>query len=347
MSLHNIHHSLFTNQIKSSLDESIESGLKFLHKNQMLHGEFKTYASFDPAMQKDRHYVSTTYITTFVLYSLGFIVHPLVDIMKQSALGFLREEMEFPGVWRFFSVDRNMKISGGKFVKYSEVGIIPDLDDTACASYCLKKNGIPFGSNTHVFMANRDCRGLFFTWLMDYPKRAEHTETTPYMVPEKNDICVGVNANILLYLGEDKYTSNSCTHINSIISNGKEAENIPYFPGRLSLYYLVSRAYYNGSTSLGQSCENIMGKINMHSCKDGSYGSILSTAYVVCTLLNFNHHDERIHMSAKYIIDSQDDDGSWKMERFCDGSPRYYGSRELTTSICLEALARYERRYSE
>lgn len=329
---------------KQLFERCISSGLNFLHKNQLPHGEFKTYISPDIKMEENYRYVSTTYITSFIIYSLSFVKSRFVKDMTNKSLNFFIEEMEFPGIWRYFGVNRNVKLSGGKISEYTPIGVVPDLDDTACISYCLKKNNISFYDNLEVFLNNRNENGLFYTWLMDYPKRKEYSEEIVYLFPKSNDICCGVNSNILLYLGQNENTNIVCEYINDIISNDLEENNIPYFPGRLALYYILSRAYFNRIHSLKKSRDLILNKIIPMQLEDGSFGSVLSTAFAVCTFINFNFLNDSIQKALEFIITKQRKDGSWLRERFCDGGIYYYGSEELTTAICLEALSRFKEK---
>ncbi len=327
--------------MRERLQDSIKKGVEYLYKNQMLHGEFKTYISPDTNMKEKLQYVSTTYITTFVLYSLSFIDSPLIDKIKTRAAQFLLEEMEEGGIWRFFTTNRNIKLSGGRLEYYTQIGIVPDLDDTAVISYCLKKNSVDIPDNLKVFLNNRNEAGLFYTWLMDVPKRAEYIENMPYMNPSKNDICSGVSANVLLYLGENEYTRPVCDYLNKLIIEDKLNSSYVYFPNSFVIYYLISRAYFNGAKGLEDSkVAAIEGLIDFLDREKHAL-SPLNTAYVACSLLNYGVSYKALENAVVYILESQDNSGYWDKERFCDGGSFYYGSEELTTALCMEALSRY------
>ena len=73
-----------------ALDRAITRGITFLHRNQLPHGEFKTYASSDQRMETDCRYDSSPFVTSLVLYAIGFLQHPKVREMTERGLDFLR-----------------------------------------------------------------------------------------------------------------------------------------------------------------------------------------------------------------------------------------------------------------
>ncbi|MFZ5352252.1 MAG: hypothetical protein ACOZCL_05945 [Bacillota bacterium] len=327
--------------MEKRLRESIDKGIDFLYKNQMLHGEFKTFISPDTHMKQNNRFVSTTYITTFVLYSLSFIKDSRIDKMAEKAAQFLLEEMEQPGIWRFFTVNRHARLSGGGLEYYTPLGIVPDLDVVAVVSYFLKNNEIEIPDNVKVFLDNRDEQGLYYTWLMDVPRREEYTDKTQYLLPRENDICSGVNTNILFYLGENKYTRPVCDYLNKLIIEDRVDGSYVYFPNSFTIYYLISRAYCRGAAALEQSRDKAVEKI-LEMLEADSTMSPLKTAYAICILQNYGIHGSIVEKAVRYLMDCQQADGSWSMETFYIGGNYFYGSEEFTTAICLEALSRYK-----
>jgi hypothetical protein len=80
--------------------------------------------------------------------------------------------------------------------------------------------------------------------------------------------------------------------------------------------------------------------------EDGSLGDELATAFGVCTMLNFEvPPDSSMGAAVAYLVCRQRVTGSWPISAFYaarkDGV--WWGSEEMTTAICLEALARYQR----
>ena len=82
-------------------------------------------------------------------------------------------------------------------------------------------------------------------------------------------------------------------------------------------------------------------KILQLSKDDGSFGDELATACAVCSLANFEYDGvARLADAVRYLEEQQRANGSWRrVAMFCQPG-RYYGSEELTTALCLEALTR-------
>ena len=300
------------------LAQSVSAGINFLHQSQLPYGEFKTYACSNEEMTSDCHFDSSPFVTTFVLYSLSFGDDPRIKEMTDSAIQFFLDEMDSRGLWKYWT-SRN------------ERNIVPDLDDTACVSHVLMSHGIPFRSNADLILANRDGQGKFYTWIQE-PNR-------------KNDIDCVVNANVLLYLGENQGTGDTCQYLNSVVSGGLEDRCSPYYPDKISFYYMLSRAYFNGVSCLGASRDSVVERVILMQQDNGSFGDEFSTALAIGTLLNLHDHNPRVSKAIEYLLDKQTKDGSWSRSLFFVGpapSPYlYFGSEELTTALCIEALSRY------
>lgn len=322
------------------VETSILKSISYLYQNQLHYGEFRSYISPLKDMEGNCQLFlgSSPYITTFILYSISFVEHPKIKEMTQKALGFFLEEMKAPGIWQFFTTNRKLFYFKGAFVR-GQGGIMPDLDDTACVSYSLARNNIPFDSNIEIILGNRNERGFFYTWLMG-DEWKDGKDATAYTVPPTNDICCGVNANVLLYLGENEDTKAVVQYLNDVVLSNKEESCSIYFPDKLTVYYLLSRAYFNGISSLKKSRDSIVSKILAIQKDNGSFGDALATALAVCTLLNFQHFDLSIYEAIKFLISAQAENGSWPKSSFFISTCSHYGSEELTTAICIEALER-------
>jgi hypothetical protein len=132
------------------------------------------------------------------------------------------------------------------------------------------------------------------------------------------------------------------------------------------VWYLFSRAYDHGVRCLAPMAEVAERDARERRQPDGSFGSAMSTAVAISTLLNFGVPAHSLEVSVAFLVDQQAKDGSWPRAAFYFGDtyrsvttlhmfgserdlpspsdPRYYfGSEELTTALCLEALARYQR----
>src|SRR5215210_6280733 len=292
---------------------SIRRGLRFLHDNQLPYGEFRTYAS--PSMNmKATFFDSSIFATTYVLYSIARIDSPRVTIMTNQAISFLTEEMYGPGLFQYFTSNNTRSIDF-------------DLDDTACASVALQRSR-PFligGHNIRYFIENRNEDGLFYTWVGG--------------AASANDIDSVVNANVVLYLGDRDETKSVCRYLVDTIKSDHESNSYRHYVANMALYYAVSRAYAHGTPSLSGAQEAIIEKILQSSKADGSFGNELTTACAVCSLANFDYDgDIRLRDAALYLERQQRADGSWRRVAMFRGSSLYFGSEELTTALCLEAL---------
>jgi hypothetical protein len=296
---------------------AVRRGLRFLHDNQLPYGEFRTYAS--PSIDMRRTFFdSSIFATTFVLHSVARIDHPYVAAITNKAISFLAEEMCGLGLFQYFT-SKNVR------------SIDFDLDCTACASVALQRTH-PFitrGYNVRYFVENRNEAGLFYTWVGN--------------AASTNSVDSVVNANVVLYLGDREETRSACRYLVDTIKSGHESESHQYYLDNVALYYAVSRAYARGASSLGEAREAVIEKILRSSKDDGSFGNELTTACAVCSLANFEYDGvTRLRDGATYLEGQQGADGSWRrapmwMAVF-RGSRLYFGSEELTTALCLEAL---------
>jgi len=296
------------------VDISINKAIDFLYKNQLEYGEFKTYLCLDKNM-KDCNFDSSPFTTTFVLYALNDLKNEKAKHITEKAINFLLEEQEKGGIWRYWSSRNTKKIA-------------PDLDDISTISFILKINNINFDNNYKLIRNNINENGLFFTWISP-----EH----------ENDIDCVVNANILMYLGENNPFV--CSYINEAIKLNKSCSI--YYSSRLSLLYMVSRAFENDITCFGENRDIIINYILDCQNQDGSFGNEIETALALNALLNFDYFWKEVEQGIVDLLEKQLEDGSWERNpTFCRGMNLsdlgpYFGSEELTTALALEALRKY------
>ena len=315
-------------------------GLHFLHRSQLPYGEFRTYASPDPAMARDCRFDSSPFVTSIVAHSLGFVDHPLAREMIAKAVGFLRSEMEGPGLWRYWS-SRNPR--------HRELEL--DVDDTCCVAHVLQQNGCEFPPNEAVLLANRDPEGLFYTYFA--PRTGSPPEVLAALGPLANaatiirlaaagmlhEIDPVVQANALLYLGESEETRPVVEYLIGLVQRGEEAGASRYYPDPLAFYYMVSRAYNEGCEGLGAVREEVVARVQER-C-ERRYGSALATALAACTLLDFGELSVPLDNAVDGLRAMQREDGSWPRSAFYTDAIAYYGSEELTTGLCIKALVRW------
>ncbi len=333
---------IFTGLGGGQLEHSISAAIDFLYHSQLPHGEFKTYASPDQEMGEQCDFDSSPFVTSLVVYSIGLVGSPEVQEMTARALDFLQAEMEGPGLWRYWS----SRSERHKLLP-------PDLDDTCCISFILKRNHRPVPSNRAILLANRNREGVFHTWLLPRPTSPSRPEDeVDYAVNREavllvslsgmvDDIDCVANANALLYLGDSDDTRGVVDYLVDIVHNEKEDGCSNFYPDRLSLYYMLSRAYCDGVLSLEGVRVPVTDRVVRAQGKDGSFGNELLTALAICTLLNFNSPTSAIHEAVEYVLNAQREDGSWPRIPMFLGPAPYYGSEDLTTALCVEALAKH------
>jgi hypothetical protein len=299
---------------------AIERAVGFLVRRQLPHGEFATFQHFDPRLLDAGAFDSSPFVTTFVLHALDFVSGPAVDGLRDKAKAFLRQEMEAPGVWRYWSSRNDKRID-------------PDVDDTSCASFALRGDE-GLNGNVPALLANRHESGLFLTWLRP-PTR-------------NNDLDAVVNANVLLYLGERPETLAARDLVIEEILQGRDTRASSYYVHPLSLHHAVARAYEHGVKGFAVCRDAAVARCRQALADDAGP---MTLAMALCTLLAHGvapGPDE--HRAVDALLAMQSSEGGWEREAFYAGpeppTPHavYWGSEELTTALCLEALARMEGR---
>ena len=325
----------YSNQLKVSVNK----GLDFLLKNQLDYGEFKTeicnrYKDSFERVVEEWTFDSSPFATALILYSLNFIEgDERVQKLREQGLKFLIDEMEEGGLWRYWS-SKNEK----------HRMIPPDLDVICCISHILKINNIAFPENTEIILNNRNRNDIFNTWLLSVDGKKGLYSNDSWIINQEDDICCLVNSNVLLYLGEIKETEKVVEYLIRVILQETEITSTPFYNNELSFYYMLSRAYYNGSFSFKIVKQIIINKILNMQKSDGSFGNELLTSLAICSLLNYGYYSPDFCKAIAFLIKTQQSDGSWRRIPLYGGhaDKAIYGSAELTTAFCLEALARYE-----
>ena len=331
---------------------STRRAVSYLLASQLADGEFQTEFCYDRRQTEDGHIVedlmfdSSPFVTSIVLDSLQHAnaLDPKIEEATRKGVKFLRSEMDPGGLWRYWTR------------KNPKRGIIPpDLDDTSCISYLLRSQGVSIPSNGWLFYDSRDKRGAFYTWLYkaDSPRKwllylktggKAFTYTKElWQWTKGDDVCAVVNANVLTYLGETEGTRKAIDYLLGIFRDGTEDKEIVFYAHPMSLYYFASRALSKGVKALMPAKSAMLQRILSQQRPDGSFGDELLTGLAVCALMNLEERPERLDQAVQYLLSTQRDDGSWKRIPMYGGppTPTTFGSADLTTGICLEALARF------
>lgn len=328
---------------------ALGGGVSFLRKRQLPTGEFRSYNFTIGPPRGRRVQDSTPFVTCQIAYSLGFVDSPPMQEVRERAVSFLQAAMEPPGVWRYWS-------PGHPYHK----SIPADLDDTSCVSHLLASTGRGAPDNRGLLLANRDATGRFYTWVRprrsaggnlmywafcarDLRRAAHYRAFWKMTEAEPDDVDAGVNANVLLYLGESESTLGAVDLVTDVVEQGGEDDCDKWYRDRAAVYYLYSRAAFHSVPSLRRLGGVVVERVLARQHADGSFGNALETALGACTLINLGAEASGLDRAIAALIDLQSADGSWPCEPYYYGGPKRHnawGSEELTTALCVEALCR-------
>lgn len=338
----------------SGLGMAIDKGIGFLSEHQFHHGEFCTYIGEGTYLEKWCIPDSTTFSTAAICTSLlPLSDDPDVGKIFQKAAGFLKYHMMRGGAWNYFTTWHKL------------FPLCPaDIDCTAVISYFLEKTGHAFPDNRALILANRNTRGLFYTWFtfrlrdaIHLRKAATHWKllARECMHPlgsllfwlkstcSKSDVDAVVNANVALYLGDDARTAPAIRHLIRVIREGRETVSDKWYRNPLEVYYAISRVYAGGAHALEAIRELITARILDMARPDGCIGdSAADTAMAMIALMHLGYQGSELKNGVRYLISCQTPSGSWQRQALCfSGASIVWGSEELSTALCLEALGRY------
>jgi hypothetical protein len=300
----------------------VERAIAFLARQQLPWGELAGYRYAGPSLAGVGLLDSSPFTTTFAVYSLWLAGGRAARSTAMRGADFLLAEREEPGLWRYWS-SRN------------PASIDPDLDDTCCASFVLRLVAPErfTGGNEAAILARRTEGGLFRTWVRG--------------PGQPNDVDGVVMANVLLYLGERAETERARNALVHVVQADRESEATHYYLDPLALHHALARARLHGAAGLDACRDAVLGKVRARQEEDGSWGDALHTALALSTLAGFGEPlCEAARRGREWLAGSQRQDGGWPARAFWAGpeppGPRsvWWGSDELTTALCLEALVK-------
>lgn len=346
----------YSNTSNQTIIDCVEQGINYLNEHQLPNGEFCCYYAPDDEMQDwcvpDSVVFFTSLISTAIL--------PLRDHLKVkhiliSASAFISYQMMRGGVWNYFS-------KWNPLFEYTPA----DIDDTVFASHVLKTLEIKFNDNIKTLLANRNSKGLFYTWFIMRPKFIFKPAYFSVMLRElkrpfkalvfwmkhesgRNDIDAVVNANVLFYLGLNEQTAPVVQYLTDVVLKEKELSADKWYKNPITLYYFISRNY-SSVKAFEQVKQTITDRIFSFYQKNGRFAnSAMETAMAVSALINFGCTDERLNTAVNFLMNEQEKNGSWKRHIFFySGHSKKvgWGSEEFTTAYCIEALNLYRTKVS-
>lgn len=336
------------------LEQTILKGVNYLYDHQYPNGEFCCFISDEDEMKMCIPH-SNVFPTSLIAYSLLQLKElPEVREMLEMAAAFLQYQTMRGGVWNNFTILNPLFPI-----------CPPDVDSTVCASKVLQALGKNYPDNEALLMANRNHSGLFYTWFTFRPSlvpikdfwmlnlRALKHPISTFLFWQKTeagryDIDAAVNANALFYFGYRNETAPIVDYLMNIIDQEKEADCDLWYRNPFTIYYFFSRTYAAGVVQMEPAGEKIAQRIIKTAKADGSFGEgVLDTALGIITLLNLEADSAHIASAVQYLIHQQKRSGGWLRWAVYYGGPKKqlcYGSEEMTTGFCLEALARYTQK---
>jgi len=313
--------------------------------------------SGDDAMQGWVLPIGLIFPTALISYSLQYMKDkPGVEEMLSKAATYLRYQIGRGATWNHFTELHPLR------------RICPqDVDDTVCVSSFLLTRYPDFTreANSQLIYDNMNKDGLLYTWFttrlrfnrnllywrialteLKNPLKTflfwRQTEAT------RHDIDAVVNANALLYLGDNQKTQNIIQYLIKIILDKKEDDCDTWYRNPYTVYYFFTRPYHAGITKLEPIKQPIIERIVASAQPDGRLGGcLLDTALGACALLNLQYDGPALQNAIDYIISKQGPTGGWERWLLYYGGPKKragYGCEEVTTGFCLEALQRFVTR---
>lgn len=339
----------------SGLEQSISKAVDYLYYRQYHNGEFCCYISDNEAIKGWMAPDSAVFPTALIAGALICTQEDTrVDSILRKSTFFFECQMQPGGVWNYFT----------KWSRYS-LTLPHDADDTACVSAVFRDRNIewPRPDNKVLLYINRNAKGLFYTWFAMHLKLSRNLRYWRLALREfgppwtrqlvwiktdckRNDVDAGVNANVLYYLGENSLTKPAVDYLINIIEEGREDECDKWYRSRFFIYYFLSRNIREGIKGLEPVRRLVIERIVAAVQEDGKVGkSVLHTALAVCSLVSLSYKGPALDRSVQYLLAQQRSHGEWERWAFYFGGGfgkmHCWGSEELTTAFCVEALVRY------
>ena len=337
------------------LERAIQRGIEFLAKNQLSSGEFKTLASSDEDLCRSPQHDPSPFATMHITDSVLRIRNEIAEEIVRRSAGFLVDQMLAGGLWKFW----NRGSGGFSFIP-------PDADDTSCIAALLRKIGPGGICPAGVLLGNRNSQGLFYTWILPrwrhalYPSawlplckarqitaRQRDFFSAGEDPPDREGIDAVVNANVILYLGECRQTEPARAWLAQVVKSDRETSSDRSYQSSYALYYALLRCEENGLSFARPLLKQAALKLEKLLCSS-VLGTIdpLEAGLSACVLSSHAAHSECYRALILKLLGAQRDDGGWPAKAFYFGGykrVRAWGSAELVTGFCVEALGRYLR----
>src|SRR5687768_12872035 len=208
-------------------ETALARAIAFLERAQLASGELPVLAGGKPD--------PSVFPTAVMAHSLSFA--PAAIDVRQRTLGFLAAEMQPGGVWKHWPRTHPQHSF-----------LLPDLDDTACASAVLTRAGRIIPDNRALLLKNRNRRGLFRTWLLRYRDPLAMYAFFTRTSAKPFDVDAVVNANVLFYLGE---IPEVVEQLLTVLRENRERHCDKWYDNPFVIWYFFARALHDISAEAG------------------------------------------------------------------------------------------------
>jgi hypothetical protein len=325
----------------------VERALTFLRERQRESGQFQILVGLELEEGKAVDDPSI-FATTLIGRALAESRSPEAREVRRGAAEYVRLCQEGPGLWRHWTRE------------HAAYSMIPsDSDDAACVCALLTQEGLAVPDTRRLLLANRDREGRFFSWFivrwpppplrvwpflartrLRHPLAARRFWTgTP---SDPDDVDAVVNAHVLAYVGDGEHAPAVVAYLLGVLDRYEEPADKWYASPRF-FYNAVARAA-EVVPALDAARETICARIKSAASPNGEVGgNALETALALGTLARWRAEPELRARAALHLENTQRADGSWPIAAAYKGQKTLWGSSELTTGLCIEALLDHAR----
>lgn len=292
--------------------EPVASALRFLGERQLETGEIVVLRGRDPKLSDGIHprIVFGTAMVSRILQEAR--LGPAADRIVAAANRFLIAEREESGVWRYFG----------------KGSLIPaDVDDTA---YCLMALGPAADGRVieDVLLRNVDEAGRMRTWLTEPGAARVHRAV----------IDAAVNANVLTLLrSRGVEASGLAQFLKAHLAGPESLKGSWYYP---SPFFFLQAIAGSAAWLSPESPGCVVARVRELLQRDPGT-DVLNLAMAATALARCGGEPAELAGLRRRIREAQWEDGGWEAVGLFVGVEDcvyWYGSRELTTAFCLEAI---------
>lgn len=337
------------------IKQAINRGVDYLYRHQYPSGEFCCYTSPDLHMQKACAPDSAVFPAAVIASTLlGLAGHPTVDALLVRTVPFFQYQMMHGGICNYYTLNNpSFKLNP------------PDIDTTSYIGSLFDVWGIKYSreSTRTMMLINQRSKGAIYTWLILRPRltvnrifwriglrglKSPLASIRFWLKREykRSDVGGVVNANALYYLSVTETTQPILDYLMQIVTKGQEAYCDSWYRSPINFYYALGRNYHKGVQQLESVRSMVLERLMNYQQPDGSFGdNLLQTAQALSTLIYWQGHPTAAERAARVLLNHQGKYGEWtRAILFYRGPGKRvgYGSEEITTGFCVEALNAYQ-----